>query len=189
MGMQASTGAISEVLVAGGRAVCRTLGGGSARGICGSGLVDAVAAGLHLGIIRPDGRIAGADEWLLCDPVSLFQNDVRELQLAKGAIAAAIRLLLSNWGTRSAEIGCVFLAGAFGNYVNRNSARRIGLFEFRDETVTPAGNTALLGAKLALFHPAENFQASLSRIRHVPLAADPSFHEVFVESMSFPPTD
>jgi uncharacterized 2Fe-2S/4Fe-4S cluster protein (DUF4445 family) len=186
MGMQAATGAISEVTVAGGKALCRILGGGNARGICGSGLVDAIAAGLNLGIIRPDGRLPGGDEWLLCAPVSLIQNDVRELQLAKGAIAAAIRLLVSNWGTTGHEIERVFLAGAFGNYINRASARRIGLIEFPDEKVSAAGNTALLGAKLALFQPGEDFRSSLARIRHIPLAADTCFQEVFAESMSFP---
>ena len=187
MGMQAATGAISEVRVAGGTLDCRVLGGVPARGICGSGLVDAVAAGLELGVVLPNGRFSSNREgWAFCPPVSLTQGDVRELQLAKGAIAAAIKLLIKAWGTDGGQLGCVYLAGAFGNYVSRASARRIGLIEFPDEAVSPSGNTALLGAKLALFDADADYSGILGRIRHVPLAADPEFQSVFVDSMLFP---
>jgi len=164
------------------------LGGVPARGICGSGLVDAVAAGLDLGVVLPSGRFSSSsrESWAFCPPVSLTQGDVRELQLAKGAIAAAIELLIKAWGTDRGQLGCVYLAGAFGNYVSRASARRIGLIEFPDETVSPSGNTALLGAKLALFDTDAGYSGILGRIRHIPLAADPEFQSVFVDSMLFP---
>jgi uncharacterized 2Fe-2S/4Fe-4S cluster protein (DUF4445 family) len=186
MGMRAATGAISEVTVSGGSLKCRVLGGGEPRGICGSGLVDAAAAGLDLGTIRPGGRLAAGTEWMLSPPVSLVQNDLRELQLAKGAIAAAVRLLTGSRGVAGSDIERVYLAGAFGNYVNRTSARRIGLIDFAEERVCPAGNTALLGAKVALFSPGRDYASLLRRIRHVPLAADPEFQDIFVECMTFP---
>ncbi len=190
MGMRAATGAISEVRISDGRPLCHVLGGDVPRGICGSGLVDAIAAGLDLHVIDPSGRLAHGDaEWMLTPRVSITQNDIRELQLAKGAIAAAFRILLSQWGTRSEDVVKIFLAGAFGNYINRTSARRIGLLDFPKEQVQPAGNTALLGAKLALFMADQEdseFAALRRRITHVSLASDPHFQEVFVECMSFP---
>jgi uncharacterized 2Fe-2S/4Fe-4S cluster protein (DUF4445 family) len=83
----------------------------------------------------------------------------------------------------------VHLAGAFGNYVNRTSARRIGLIDFPDDDVEPVGNTALLGAKLALFErdrEAYAFREVLRRIEHLSLAADPSFQEIFIQQTRFP---
>jgi len=189
-GMRAATGAISEVRISGRRPRCRVLGNEPPRGICGSGLVDAVAVGLELGAISPSGRLTGGvTEWLLEPPVSLSQNDIRELQLAKGAIAAAIRVLLSQWRAEAQEVSKVYLAGAFGNYINRTSARRIGLIDFPEEKVQPAGNTALLGAKLALFRKDKedpDFTSLRRRITHISLASDPQFQDVFVECMSFP---
>lgn len=183
MGMRAATGAIAEVLRQNGGVRCRVLGGGRPRGICGSGLVDAAAAALDLGIMAGNGRLrAGCDPWLLSAPVALSQADIRELQLAKAAIAAGARLLLGRFGSPPAR---VYLAGAFGNYVNRASARRIGLLEFDPGMVEPAGNTALLGAKIALFQPDPEFGTIVSRIQHVPLAADPEFQEVFIDSLAF----
>jgi uncharacterized 2Fe-2S/4Fe-4S cluster protein (DUF4445 family) len=152
MGMRASTGAITEVGSEQGRLTCRVFGNVVPRGLCGSGVVDAVAAGLDSGVINASGRFAnGRRDWALAPPVTLNQNDIRELQLAKAAIAAGIEILLNRWGATRADVSRVFLAGAFGNFVNRWSAQRIGLLDFPAEKVQPAGNTALLGAKIALF--------------------------------------
>jgi uncharacterized 2Fe-2S/4Fe-4S cluster protein (DUF4445 family) len=190
MGMRAATGAIAEVSVTDGRMQCHVLGNTTPRGLCGSGLVDVVAAGLQLGTILPSGRFAdGRREWPIEDPVKLLQQDVRQLQLAKGAIAAGARLLLSRWGAAADEVARIYLAGAFGNYVNRESARRIGLVEFPVDRIHPAGNTALLGAKLALFRtrPEERDFAELrSAITHFPLADDPAFEDTYVGCMAFP---
>jgi len=189
MGMRASTGAITEVSLEDGNLRCHVLGNVTARGICGSGLVDAVAAGLQSGMIASSGRFTGgAKEWPLAGGVKLLQRDVRELQLAKGAIAAGIRILLRQSGTKEAP-GKVYLAGAFGNYVSHASARRVGLLDFPPEAVAPAGNTALLGAKLALFRtePEErHFDELRRKVRHVRLAADPAFEDTYVDSMRFP---
>ncbi len=188
MGMRAATGAISEVELAQGQLACRVLGGGPARGLCGSGLVDAVATGLDLGEVLPSGRMARKNEpWTLMPPVTLIQNDVRELQLAKGAIAAGARVLLAQWGARPEDVQRVHLAGAFGNYIRRASARRIGLVNFDPNRVQPVGNTALRGAKMALLQAADLRFESVRRIcRHIPLGADAQFQDLYAEEMLFP---
>lgn len=189
-GMRAATGAISSVAVKEGRLECHVIGGGKPRGICGSGLVDAVAGSLDLGKILPSGRLAGGGgEMPLCLPVKLTQTDVRELQLAKGAISAGIRILLQQWGAEMGDLKALYLAGAFGNYINRTSARRIGLIPFPRELVHPSGNTALLGAKKALFSTdgEDGSYAELrKKIRHVTLSEDPAFQDIYVDEMSFP---
>lgn len=194
MGMRASTGAISEVLLENGVVQCRVLGSVEPRGICGSGLVDAVAVGLDLGTIKPTGRMNGTTQsangergWTLCPPVVLSQTDIRELQLAKGAIAAGIHLLLEQWGASEKDLTRLYLAGAFGNYISRSSARRIGLLKFPLDIVQPAGNTALLGAKLGLFLNDEGVYARIrAKTQHVGLNEDPNFQDAFVDEMGFP---
>jgi uncharacterized 2Fe-2S/4Fe-4S cluster protein (DUF4445 family) len=190
MGMRASSGAVSEVKLEGRRAVAHVLGNVAPAGLCGSGLVDAVATGLDMGLILPSGRFSnGTNAWPLAPPVALTQGDIRELQLAKAAIAAGIRILLSRWDAD--DLDRLYLAGAFGNYINRASAQRIGLLSFPPEKVQPAGNTALLGAKLALFSldgEDGSFVHVRSKVEHVPLNHDPQFQDVFVEELVFPPT-
>lgn len=190
-GMRASTGAIWKVTAIDGKLRCETLGNAPARGICGSGLVDAAAVGLELGLIGLTGRLAnGAGRLPLCAEIALTQADIRQLQLAKAAIAAGLRLLLREWGAEPDEVQRLYLAGAFGNYVDQASARRIGLLGFPEEKVHPSGNTALLGAKIALFanDPEEATYESLrSIIEHVSLSDDPRFQDVYVEEMRFPP--
>lgn len=189
MGMRAATGAISAVTLGHGALLATVLGGGEPRGICGSGLVDAVACGLELGKVLPSGRLAGGDDLPVAGAVKLTQWDIRELQLAKGAIAAGIRLLIERWGARPRDLVRVWLAGAFGNYISRVSARRIGLLDFPAEQVEPAGNTALRGAKLALCGPAPHaldFAALRARTRHISLKDDPQFQDAYVEAMGFP---
>ena len=188
MGMRAATGAIAEAVLKNGRLDLHVLGDVTPRGICGSGLVDIVAAGLDLGQIAATGRFSnGSKEWLLAEPVKLLQRDIRELQLAKGAVAAGIRILLNQLGTNGPEK--VYLAGAFGNYVSHTSSRRIGLFDFPLDRVVASGNTALLGAKIALFRTSveeRDFTELRSMIKHVRLADDPSFEETYVDCMNFP---
>jgi uncharacterized 2Fe-2S/4Fe-4S cluster protein (DUF4445 family) len=188
MGMRAASGAIAEVTVGAGKPRCRVLGGADPRGICGSGLVDAVAAGLELGEVLGSGRLARKHEpWILLPPVQLTQSDVRELQLAKGAIAAGLRVLLERWGAQIADVRKVHLAGAFGNYIRRSSARRIGLLAFEPELVFPAGNTALRGAKIALFQAGDGRCEEIrKRCRQVPLGADAHFQDLYCEAMAFP---
>ena len=184
-GMRAATGAISEVRVEDNFLSCRVIGGGEARGLCGSGLVDAVAAGLELEWIHPNGRMANRREMPLAGKVSLHPRDVRELQLAKGAIAAGLKILTKHFGATVDELKQVHLAGAFGNYISRTSAQKIGLLRMPLNRVVPAGNTALLGAKMALFEDAEKWDAIAKRVKHVSLNDDESFQNIYAEEMSF----
>jgi len=184
MGMRAAAGAISHVSRNGDELDCEVIGDVEPRGICGSGLIDAVAAGLDMGLIQPNGRMAIAGTgFSLRPPVSIYQADIRELQLAKGAVAAGLRILADHWGATLDEIDCVYLAGAFGNYVRPQSACRIGLMEVPAERLKAAGNTALRGAKLAI--GTENFPVT-SIVEHISLAADPHFEDRFAECMRFP---
>jgi uncharacterized 2Fe-2S/4Fe-4S cluster protein (DUF4445 family) len=184
MGMRAAVGAISHVHWLGDRLQCGVIGDVEPRGICGSGLIDAVASGLDMGAINSAGRMTNAErEITLQLPVRLFQPDVRELQLAKGAIAAGLRILLSHWGAELDDIECLYLAGAFGNYVRPESAFRIGLIEVHPDRLVASGNTALRGAKLSI--GVEHFPI-LNIIEHVPLAEDPQFEDKFVACMAFP---
>jgi uncharacterized 2Fe-2S/4Fe-4S cluster protein (DUF4445 family) len=187
MGMRAATGAITQVRLGPEGLRCHVLGDVPPRGICGSGLVDAVAVGLELGVIAPNGRLANGP-WMVQAPVALTQEDVRQLQLAKAAVAAGIRVLLGRLGWMPGDISRVHLAGAFGNYVSPGTACRTGLLPFDEEVISPAGNTALLGAKLALFDDDGDYAALSARIEHVPLAQDLAFLEAFVEEMGFPAT-
>lgn len=186
MGMRAATGAISAVQVEDNFITCRVIGGGEPRGLCGSGLVDAVAAGLELEWIHPSGRMANRTEMPLAGPVLLSATDVRELQLAKGAIAAGLRMLTARLGASLEDIAQLHLAGAFGNYINRASAQRIGLLRVPLNRVAPAGNTALLGAKRALFEETAPWDALAKRVEHVALNEEPNFQEIYAEEMGFP---
>lgn len=189
MGMRAATGAIAEVQIRNGALCCHVIGGGPARGLCGSGLVDAVACALDLGIIQPNGRLFQGLPLRLEDTIELSQCDIRELQLAKGAIAAGIQILAQQWGVEVAELAPICLAGAFGNYINRASAKTIGLLPFPPDRVTPSGNTALLGAKMALLRvwgPDLDFKDLRRRVEHVSLHHDALFIDRYIAEMNFP---
>ncbi len=188
MGMRAATGAISEVRVQNGAVACRVIGGGAPRGLCGSGLVDAVAAGLELKWIQSSGRMTLDGSMPLAGPVSLLPADVRELQLAKGAIATGLRMLATRFGATLDDIQQLHLAGAFGNYISRASAQRIGLLRLPINRIVPAGNTALLGAKRALFEEAAAWDDIASRVEHIALNEDAEFQDIYAGEMRFPET-
>ncbi|MGA2181973.1 MAG: ASKHA domain-containing protein [Bryobacteraceae bacterium] len=181
VGMRAGAGAIDTVHVRDGGLHCHVIGGGAARGICGSGLVDAAACGVELGLIGANGRLTNEDRRiLLADGIALTQSDIRELQLAKGAMAAGLRMLASG------GVEKLYLAGAFGNYIRQTSARAIGLLP-EDLAVEPVGNSALRGARALLLSPSTR-QARLRKIaalsRHIELAADPDFQYRYAEMMA-----
>jgi uncharacterized 2Fe-2S/4Fe-4S cluster protein (DUF4445 family) len=189
MGMRAATGAISYVSLVGGEVKATVIGDVEPRGICGSGLVDAVAAGLRSGAILASGRVAnGTKVFPVAEPVVLYQADIRELQLAKAAIASGFKLLLKRLGAQARDLKSVHLAGAFGNYVQIESAVRIGLIDLGSiaaprELVHAAGNTALRGAKMLL---AAAEEPALPTIEHVSLAAAAGFQDEFANCMTFP---
>ena len=182
MGMRAGTGAVDKVTRAGDGLKAHVIGGGASRGICGSGLVDAVAGALDLEWVSERGRFNNGRKAIpLEGRTELVQPDIRELQLAKGAIRAGLEMLAD--GRRPT----VFLAGAFGNYIRAESARRIGLLPAWAAEVIPAGNSALRGTRMLLLAPSRRsrvLEELLGRLHHVELAASPHFQEVFVEHMA-----
>ncbi len=180
-GRRAGAGAIDTVHVRDGGFHCHVIGGGAARGICGSGLVDAAACSVELGLIAASGRLTNADKRIpLADGVALTQGDIRELQLAKGAMAAGLRMLAGG------GVEKLSLAGAFGNYIRQGSARVIGLLP-DDLAVEPVGNSSLRGARTLLLTPSTR-PARLRKIaalsQHVELAADPGFQYLYAEMMA-----
>lgn len=186
MGMRATNGAISKVTLEKGRMNSHVIGGGAAKGICGSGLVDAVACALELGLIDKSGRILDNSSKIIIQlPVVLTQQDVRELQLAKAAIAAGLEMLVQRFTTTLNDVGKVYIAGAFGNYINVDNAKRIGLLSSSFTNIIQAGNTALNGAKEIGIRNQE-YQSILEWTRHISLGTDPEFMDRFVDNMNFP---
>lgn len=189
IGMRASTGAISSAKIYDGALQCHVIGHGEPRGICGSGLVDVVACAMELEWIKSNGAFAGEMEQLVLSPkIALSQRDIRELQLAKAAIAAGIQIILNQLQLAADDVEHFYLAGAFGNYLNPLNARWIGLFPFSVQKVVSAGNTALLGTKMALLNPAlceEEFHSVLQNLDHFCLSSDAGFHNVFIDQMVF----
>jgi uncharacterized 2Fe-2S/4Fe-4S cluster protein (DUF4445 family) len=184
MGMRATTGAISRVSLQRGEMCTTTIGNVVPRGICGSGLVDAVAVGLETGEILPSGRVANRTKiFPVKGAVVLFQSDIRELQLAKGAIASGFKMMLQHLGKHVDSLHRIYLAGAFGNYVQIESAIGIGLIETPRAIVQAAGNTALRGAKILLL---SSDMPVMPNIRHVSLAADSDFQDKYAKCMTFP---
>lgn len=210
-GVRAGPGAIEQVRIGDhGELLLRVIGDGPATGICGSGLVDAAAELLRVGAIEPSGRLRTADELnaaglpglagrivpagperalTLADGVVLTAGDIRQLQLVKAGIAAAISLLLEDAGVTVAELDTVLLAGTFGSYVRISSALALGLLPAVDpERVRFVGNAAGAGARLALVDGrARERAARLARAaRFLELAGHTEYHDAFVAMLPFP---
>ena len=188
-GMRAAEGAIDHVWTEDGKILCSVIGGGAAKGICGSGLVDAVAVGLKLGLINKRGRILTDDHILpLTERIYLTQEDIRQVQLAKGAVYAGIVLLAKQLGVEIEVIQKVQLAGAFGSFLNPENACRIGLLpEVLLQKIEIVGNAALSGAKmLACNKKLLSFTRSLvERTRFLELASLSLFPKTFAKAMLF----
>jgi uncharacterized 2Fe-2S/4Fe-4S cluster protein (DUF4445 family) len=216
-GMRGTKGAIDSVKL-GEEITYTTIGDGKPKGICGSGLIDAIAVMLAAGIIDHRGRIlsaeklsgsraerfagrvvehegmlsfmlAAAEETAHGRPLFITQRDVRELQLAKGAIASGVEILLEKYGIRPEDVFEVILAGAFGNYLDKHSACAIGLIpSCLEDRVRPVGNAAGTGAKVALVSAAEYRRAAhiTGFVEYEELAAYPKFTEIFSKALYFP---
>ena len=216
-GMRAAIGAIDRVEIAGGDLRLHTIGDAPAQGLCGSGLVDAVAALLDLGVLDWTGLIdvdardrlpapirsrvlmRGEDRLVVLAregehgaerEITLTQDDVRQVQLCKGAIASGVAMLQHVAAVPTEQIDELMLAGGFGNYLSVRSALRIGLIPpgLPESRIRYVGNAAALGAQLALVSEAEraHAEAIARRIEHVSLAAHPDFETIFVDCMNFP---
>lgn len=207
-GMRGAEGAIEHAHLEEGRLVCKVIGGGKPTGICGSGLIDIIAGLLEAGVIDETGRLmegprvvqiddntktayllAGPSESGNGKPVYLSQKDIREVQLAKGAIAAGIALLAEQMGITLEQIEQVYIAGAFGNCMDPAGACRIGMLPgILKDRIIPVGNAAGEGAKLALLNN-EELERAERLARHtefLELAALPEFQDEFVDQLEFP---
>ena len=209
-GMRATAGAIEGVQLGDGVELQVIGGDVPAEGICGSGLVDAVAQLLLAGLLDHSGRlrtpgdvpnhplrdrlieIDGVRAFLLADGVYLTQRDIRELQFAKGSIATGIKVLMDILGVRAEDLDEVLLGGSFGSYLNPESARVIGLVPPVDVArIIAVGNSAGEGAKIALLSYRERQVAFElpSRIEYVELSGRSDFNDSFISVLGFPHLD
>ncbi len=178
------------------------------KGICGSGIIDAVAELFKAGVIQPDGRFSkklnfprirqgsdGKPEYVLAwaartaigQDITITQKDVRAVQLAKAALYAGAKILMKKRGVN--KVDNVVLAGAFGSYINKESALVIGMFPDCDlENITAIGNAAGEGAKLALLDTGKRLEAKevAAFMRFVETAAEADFQTHFYDAMCFP---
>lgn len=215
-GMRGAQGAIDHV-VFGEKLEVSVVGGGKPKGICGSGLLDVVTGLIEIGALDKRGKFLsvekitnpkaevfknniidydGAKAFLLADenytshkkPIMITQKDIRQLQMAKGAMSAAIKILMNKYGINVDEIEEVLLAGAFGNYMNPHSACVIGLIPKELESkIKMVGNAAGSGSKLSLLSKSEYKRAeSIGEfVEFVELATYPTFSSIFSKSMYF----
>lgn len=183
-GMRAVTGAVSSLYLEKGMLQCHVIGNVPARGICGSGLIDAMALLLQQEKIGMFGEInSGEDVIELAPGVFLTQQDIREFQLAKAAIAAGLQILLKKAGITFNEVEDVYIAGGFGNFLNLKNVIKTGLIETEEEKIVKMGNTALIGAKMFLFEDEAFAQDILKKTRHINLEADSEFQDIYVEKL------
>ena len=217
-GMRGAEGAIDHVSLKEGKFTYSVIGGGKPIGICGSGLIDLMSELVRTGLVESAGRLLPADEieteegkllkgfiteyegqraFLLADAESsgtgealyFTQKDVREVQLAKGAMAAGIQMMCRRLGINTGDIKSVMIAGAFGSYMSPASACGIGLIPPElEEEVMAIGNAAGQGARLCVLSIDEYKRAAVlsKRIEYLELAADPAFQDVFVDELEFP---
>jgi uncharacterized 2Fe-2S/4Fe-4S cluster protein (DUF4445 family) len=202
-GMRAAEGAIEVVRLTPDSVELGVIGDVEPLGLCGSGLVDAVAELVRTGVLDRSGRfveeppvLAGRLDrvgqervFRFTDDVYLSQRDVRELQFAKAAIATAWRLLVEELGVDVSEIQQVLLAGSFGSYLSPASAVRIGLVpKLALPRIVAAGNVAGEGAKMALLSIQERHAATalIEEVAYVELSDRADFNDRFVEELAFP---
>jgi uncharacterized 2Fe-2S/4Fe-4S cluster protein (DUF4445 family) len=191
-GMRAAPGAIERVQVIDGQIHIQTIGGQSPVGICGSGILDAVAVMLETGIINPRGAFKTRSSGFVLSEqdgrqVLVTRQDVGEIQLAKSAIRTGIELLLDRAGIRAEAIERFIIAGAFGTYINVGSAVRIGMFpNLPRERFVQVGNAAGVGAWHLLVSAQLRQQADrIARdVHYLELTTHPRFQDTFVDYMA-----
>ncbi|TMC01831.1 MAG: DUF4445 domain-containing protein, partial [Chloroflexi bacterium] len=206
-GMRATDGAIEGVQLSD-RVELQVIGGDvKPVGLCGSGLVDAVAQLLLTGLLDHSGRmksredaghhpladrlieVEGVRAFLLAEGVYLSQRDVRELQFAKGSIATGIKVLMDILGITPSDVDEIFLGGSFGSYLNPESAKIIGLVPpVNVDRIIAVGNSAGEGAKIALLSYRERQVAFElpGRLEYVELSGRTDFNDAFVSVLQFP---
>ncbi len=201
-GMRASPGAIERVTIDSGTRLpsIQTIDDRKPVGICGSGILDAVASLLKVGLIDKKGKFKtdsdnicrndkGELNYVLEKDISISQKDIVEIQLAKGAIRAGIEILLENAGINIKEIDGVILAGAFGSYIDPKNVMDIGMFPgIPLAKIRQVGNAAGVGAKIILISKQRRIEAErlAKTINYLELASYPGFEDHFINGMQLP---
>lgn len=191
MGMRGTSGAIDKVYFNDGSIQVSVIGGGEAVGICGSGIVDAVACLLEAELIEESGYLED-ERFNLTDSVYITQKDIRMLQSAKSAIAAGITTLLQSVQDKPTASPELLVAGGFGSYLNFANAVRIGLIPSSlSESAEAVGNCALGGASMLLL--SQTLRDKARRIADtaelVELSGNPIFSESYMMGMLLAPTE
>lgn len=186
MGMRAVTGAISSLILNERKIEASVIGNTSAKGICSSALIDAIAILRKLELIGLFGEITSGNQQIhLAGKVFLTQKDINEFQLAKAAIAAGLSILANKLEIDVSDIQDLYIAGGFGNYINVENVIATGMIELQEKKIHKMGNTALIGAKMFLFSESEMITGILAKIRHINLEGDPNFQDIYVDKMLF----
>jgi len=187
MGMRAVTGAISSLKLNDGKIDASVIGNTEPTGICGSALIDAIAILRKMDLIGIFGEINSGDQYIpVAGNVILTQRDINEFQLAKAAIAAGLAILAKSLSIDLADIKDIYIAGAFGSYINIENVVETGMIELPASKIHKMGNTALIGAKMFLFSDMGITEKILANTRHISLEADPNFQDIYVDKLLFP---
>jgi len=202
-GMRAATGAIEHWRLVDNQVEYETIGGAPPVGLCGSGILDAVAQLYLAGVLEASGKMGdhprvrateGQREFVLVSEeergggsaITITQHDIRQIQLAKGAIRTGIQLLLQAKGRSEEKIEQVTIAGAFGSYIDIASAVTIGMLpRLPLDRFRQVGNAAGTGAKLALISRSKRAEAQTiaHRANYIELSTAPRFQETFAQAM------
>jgi len=205
-GMTADEGAINHFTVSGGALAPEVIGGTEPVGVCGTGIIDALAIMLRESVVRGNGafdraaaetsglfagRLDTADGVLSCrlaESVALTQKDIRNIQLAKGASLAAAQILLKEASCRAEDVDLVMIAGAFGENLNIDNFRSLGFLpDFPNAEYRFMGNTSLAAAERACINPAfiERCRELRDRLTVVELTSQSDFNDIFIECLNF----
>lgn len=188
-GMLALPGAIDRAYFDGGWKIS-TIQNKAASGICGTGLIDIIAISLDKGEISKNGKITSEERKIhITDKIFIHQKDVREIQLAIAAIKTGIRMMLQIHKLKKEDLDSIFIAGAFGNFLNIKNSIRIGLLPQIDpKKISFLGNSALQGAKAILLSQKarKEVETLIKRIQFISLASDQTFQKEFIEALQFP---
>jgi uncharacterized 2Fe-2S/4Fe-4S cluster protein (DUF4445 family) len=195
--------------------IIKTIDHQPAAGLCGSGIIDAVAELVRTGIVDKTGKLldenkliekgisrqvagrvrkgAHGKEFVICrgenaDDIVILQKDIREVQLAKAAISAGIKVMLHEMRIKEDDIARILIAGAFGNYIKVESAIAVGLIPDIDrERIAYVGNAAGIGASQALLSCTKRREAEKisGSIMHLELSTYPEFQDAYLKAMTF----
>ncbi|MCJ7587724.1 MAG: ASKHA domain-containing protein [Candidatus Aminicenantes bacterium] len=189
-GMLAVPGAVDRAVWSDGALSVTTIGNRPPAGICGTGYIDLLACFLREGLISRNGVIAGGKSSIaVAAGIAVSQKDIRELQLAVAAVRTGVELLLRRHGLSPRDLDGLYLAGAFGNYLDIENGRAIGLLpEINLAKVRFVGNASLAGARAMLLSRRARSEAVriAETVDHVPLAADAAFQDIYIRSLVFP---